>query len=106
MTDFKISRSTALWLIKVCTKILTDGTGKKWSPISAEITRYTQGCYLNQVTSELDPARTSWVEAMLSVIKIIATALAFQVDPAELNPMIEDIQLNEEDEISSINFLE
>lgn len=106
MTDFKISRTTALWLIKVCTKIMRDATGKNWSPISTQITKYVQNCYFMQVTAELDPARTSWVEAMLSIIKLIACSLAFQVDPHEINPMIEDIKITDCDDISSLNYFE
>ena len=96
-TDFRISRTTALWLIQVCTKIVRDGLNFPWHPVSTEIARTRQGSYLNAVINDLDPQRASWVQAMFSVCRMLAAALAFQLDDSDLglltatNPDVPDV---------------
>lgn len=83
-SDFRISRTTAIWLVKVCTKIVTDAMNYPWNPISSSLARFRQNSYLYAVTADLDPQKASWVEAMFSVCRLLASALAFQMDPEEL----------------------
>jgi len=84
MADLKISRNVAIWLIKVCTKIMRDATNSSWSPIQTVQTVYRTGCFAYLYRDENNPMYGSWLDAMLSVIKILASSLAFQIEPGEL----------------------
>jgi hypothetical protein len=96
MTDLKISRTTAIWLIRVCTKVVRDGMNSPWNPISSALHRTYQGAYLTTVTRDLEPNHVSWVEAMFSICKIIASSLAFQMEPQLCEEMLENPSITSE----------
>jgi len=84
MADLRISKTVAVWLIKVCTKIMRDATNSQWSPIQTIQTVYRSGCFAYLYRDENNPMYGSWIDAMLSVIKILSCSLSFQIEPGEL----------------------
>lgn len=103
MSEFKLSRTVALWIIKVTTKIVRDGLGSStWMPLSASAPRFDYHSQLDYVGTEFSPERQSWINAMFSMCRMLCQILYYQVEPEVQGLMLEDAQFHE---VSSVEAL-
>jgi hypothetical protein len=59
-------------------------------PIGTNITRFAIGSRFTRLIYDQDPSTVSWMEAMFSVIKLLAASLAFQIEPGEIGELLEN----------------
>jgi hypothetical protein len=103
MSEFKLSRTVALWVIKVTTKIVRDGLGSStWMPLSTSAPRFDYHSQLDYVGTEFSPDRQSWINAMFSMCRMLCQILYYQVEPEVQGLMLEDAQFHE---VSSVEAL-
>jgi hypothetical protein len=103
MSEFKISRTVALWIIKVTTKIVRDGLGSStWMPLSASSPTFDRRGHLDSYGTEFSPIRQSWITAMFSMCRMLCHLLYYQVEPGVQELMLEDAQFHE---VSSVEAL-
>jgi hypothetical protein len=103
MSEFKLSRTVALWVIKVTTKIVRDGLGSStWMPLSTSAPRFDYHSQLDYVGTEFSPERQSWINAMFSMCRMLCQILYYQVEPEVQGLMLEDAQFHE---VSSVEAL-
>lgn len=97
MSDIKISRTTAVWLVKVCTRLMRDATNSTWSPVQSTLTVFNPGNFMDKFLFKTveEPSLRPWVEALLSVTRILAASLAFQLDEEDLLTMHGEINADE-----------
>jgi len=88
MPDLKISRSVAVWLIKVCTRLIRQATKSEWYPLQTMITVYNPGNFAFLYRNPDDPEYSAWLDGLVSVVKILASSLAFQIEPSELDTIL------------------
>lgn len=104
MTEFKISRTVALWIIKVTTKIVRDGLGSStWMPLSATAPRFDYHSQLDYVGTEFSPDRQSWINAMFSMCRMLCQILYYQVEPDHQGLMLEDAQFHEVTSVEALS---
>ena len=88
--NLKISKTTAYWLIQVCTKMVRDGLGRKnWHPMGTTIDRFAEEGLIDKVLTLNDDSLNSWVESLIMVARLIASSLAFQVEPQLIDNMLD-----------------
>lgn len=103
MTEFKISRTVALWIIKVTTKIVQDGLGSStWMPLSANSPHFDRQGHLDRIGTEFSPERQSWITAMFSMCRMLCQLLYYQVEPEVQGLMLQDASFHE---VSSVEAL-
>ncbi len=104
MSELKISRTVALWIIKVTTKIVRDGLGSStWMPLSANSPQFDSRGHLDAGGTEFSPVRQSWIVAMFSMCRMLCQLLYYQVEPEVQGLMLEDAQFHEVTSVEALS---
>jgi len=91
MPDFRISKTAAHWLIQFATKIVSTGLGRNWSPTDPMAANQVIGDpFIDEMEGPLQDGHRQWINAMMILAKAIAGILAYQIDPPEVIPQLDD----------------
>lgn len=89
--NYRISRTTAIWLIKVCTKLVRDATNSAWTPMQTGITSFNPGGFAFLYRNPENPAYGQWIDAMVSIVRLLASCLAFQTEAPKMHELLDSL---------------
>lgn len=93
--NFQVSQATAEWLLQYCTRLVREAFGTDWMPIFGETplgTTERRGFYDMITADRVMPLNVKrWIGGLISVAKVVASMIAFQYEPHEVPPMLNNL---------------
>lgn len=93
--DIRLSENTAKWLLQFGTRLVREGFGTNWMPIFGNSPLGERQEYAHFEAIQRDPdmptAIKTWIAGLMMVAKTVASMIAFQYEPQEIPPMLENI---------------
>ena len=100
---FYLTRTAGLWLVNFSTKLVRLATGQDWHPLGMTSLFQTKPGYLDFIgrDKEMPTEIKEWIGGLVIIAKAVAGIIAFQYEPDELIPALE--QADETDFIVGLN---